>query len=574
MAKLKAYVRYNKKGIIVPSSLVIQQFKPKNGNWEEISFNKTELSSPVNNSINNLRAFVRYNGKNKVISGSLIVRNRVPQEGNWKEITYKKSFPLNNKPFILEFTITSPDTTISIPLGGATFTEYNFSVDWGDGEIVEGLVGNSSNLNAQMVHTYTEPGVYDIKILGTFPYLYLYGGTNKNLLTDIKQWGTTKWESFAESFRECAGLTNITATDTPDFSRIRLSLGLTDKQFYNTFRGCSNLTSIEFTRYWNFKGVEKLDLMFTLCSSLTEFSALETWDTSTTVNMYALFGITNITSNDLLYMSDWDVSKVQIFQQMFVVCDSLTNLDGLANWDVSSATDMHRMFRTISNLSNIDGLANWDVSNVTDMAYMFQAFNIPDVLTNLDALANWDVSSVTTMERMFQQRTSLTDINGLANWDTGNVTNMYAMFSEVPLDSSINVLNNWDVSSVTTMEFMFDGQSTNITATSVDLNNWDVSSVTNMSNIFDDQSLITELGIDQWNIKNVSNLFNFPCQNSTLTTENYDAILIAWAAQIPLSYNGTLDFGNSKYSLGGSAEAARNALIADVGAISDGGAAS
>lgn len=34
--KLKAYVRFDGSGRIVPSSLILQRSKPKDGNWKEI----------------------------------------------------------------------------------------------------------------------------------------------------------------------------------------------------------------------------------------------------------------------------------------------------------------------------------------------------------------------------------------------------------------------------------------------------------------------------------------------------------------------------------------------------------
>lgn len=34
--QLKAYVRFDGTGRIVPSSLILQRFKPKDGNWQEI----------------------------------------------------------------------------------------------------------------------------------------------------------------------------------------------------------------------------------------------------------------------------------------------------------------------------------------------------------------------------------------------------------------------------------------------------------------------------------------------------------------------------------------------------------
>ena len=75
-----------------------------------------------------------------------------------------------------------------------------------------------------------------------------------------------------------------------------------------------------------------------------------------------------------------------------------------------------------------------------------------------------------------------------------------------------------------------------------------------------------------WNMTQVNNLSEF-LSSATLSTANYDATLIGWAAQT-LRTNVTCDFGNSQYTAGGAAEAARNTLINTYNwTITDGGAA-
>jgi hypothetical protein len=76
--------------------------------------------------------------------------------------------------------------------------------------------------------------------------------------------------------------------------------------------------------------------------------------------------------------------------------------------------------------------------------------------------------------------------------------------------------------------------------------------------------------ISSWDINQVSSfsLFMF---GTTLSTTNYDALLIAWDAQGAMSYSGTVNFGGSTYTLGGAAEAARTSLISKWGGIIDGG---
>jgi hypothetical protein len=51
----------------------------------------------------------------------------------------------------------------------------------------------------------------------------------------------------------------------------------------------------------------------------------------------------------------------------------------------------------------------------------------------------------------------------------------------------------------------------------------------------------------------------------TLSTANYDALLIDWDAQGAMAYSGTVNFGGSKYTSGGAAEAARTSLDNKVG---------
>jgi hypothetical protein len=98
-------------------------------------------------------------------------------------------------------------------------------------------------------------------------------------------------------------------------------------------------------------------------------------------------------------------------------------------------------------------------------------------------------------------------------------------------------LSAWDVSSVRDMRSMFQGS-----AYDQDLSAWDVSSVTHMSGMF---------------------------QDVTLSTANYDALLIAWA-QLDVQNDVSFDAGSSTYSA--AAADARQVLISvQAWDITDGG---
>jgi surface protein len=78
-----------------------------------------------------------------------------------------------------------------------------------------------------------------------------------------------------------------------------------------------------------------------------------------------------------------------------------------------------------------------------------------------------------------------------------------------------------------------------------DLSSWDVSSVTDMSNMFAGASSFNgDLG--SWDVSSVTGL-NWMFSGATLSTTNYDALLIGWSV-LSLQPNVNFDGGYSKYS--------------------------
>jgi len=129
-------------------------------------------------------------------------------------------------------------------------------------------------------------------------------------------------------------------------------------------------------------------------------------------------------------------------------------------------------------------------------------------------------------------------------------------------------ITSWNVSSVTTFSRMFQ----NNTAFDQNIGSWNISSGTNLSFMLYNSDAFNQ-DISSWDVNQVTSLTSF-MQNATgLSTANYDALLIAWDGQGAMSFSGTANFGGSKYTPGGAAEAARTSLITKWGAITDGGAA-
>jgi surface protein len=126
-------------------------------------------------------------------------------------------------------------------------------------------------------------------------------------------------------------------------------------------------------------------------------------------------------------------------------------------------------------------------------------------------------------------------------------------------------ISSWDVTSVTFMNQMFKGAND----FNNDISGWNPQSVISMSEMFN-----TALSFDQdlsgWDITSVSSMFDM-FDGVTLSTPNYDALLIGWEGQ-SVNNGVTFDGGNSQYTAGGAAATARQALIDDHSwSITDGG---
>ena len=650
---MRAFVRYDKKGIIVPSSFVMKRNKPKVGRWLEISTTKSVSGAPTQSSQGNLRAFVRYNGQNKIVSGSIVVRGQVPENGNWVEITYDVRRPIGNeRPFILEFTVTAGqtirlDATGELADGTATISNNNdFFVRWGDGTESPHVKGNGNTIwngAGLSTHTYVEAGIYQVEIVGQMPIVNFSGQeSNPTTLTDIIQWGTNRWEDMAQVFRGCLGLTDISATDAPNLSNLNppklvwSTSGSENSPTLNVygqldgvFRDCTNLTNINFMSNWDMSKVENIYALFRMPSSnnrgvLTDWSAMENWDMSkikhlSMFNLYSMFDDTAASYwkgwrfdsleslkylsavnffTDLSTLSNWldnNNGTLWNIQSMLSYINADLDLTHISNWDVSSVTHAGWFLLSASSLTsigqtNLNGLENWNTSNFKHINSLCST----PYLSDITAISNWDFSNAVNASFMLFGNTSLTTMN-TSNWSFPNLVNANYMFKNMRNCPSLDV-SNWGMGSLQNGREMFNTNDFNL-RTLEGVENWDMGNVTTIESIFQNCKVLSDAEVDNWDTSNILNMRRafFDCdqldvslanwtvsqatnlsqmmtvKNPGISTLNYDTTLISWAAQIPLLYNGTLDFGSSKYSLYGAAEAARNALIADVGAIIDGG---
>jgi len=298
-----------------------------------------------------------------------------------------------------------------------------------------------------------------------------------------------------------------------------LNLGNTGGYFF----GCSNLT-ITATDLPDLSGTTNMSSCFRGCLKLTTIFRMGEWDVSSVINMSSMFQSDTLFNQDI---GGWNTSNVTLMYSMFSGA-VLFNQD-IGSWNVSNVINMFSMF--MNAIAFDQDIGGWNTSSVASMTSMFQdarAFN--------QDIGGWDITSVTQMTSMFQDARAFNqDIGG---WDVSNVTQMTSMFY------GASVFNQdiwgWNVSNVIDMGSMFRGA----IAFNQDIGGWDVSNVTYISGMF---------------------------SGDTLSTANYDALLIGWGAQVVV-VGLEFDGGYSTYTSGGAAEAARTVLTDVYGwIILDGG---
>jgi len=208
-----------------------------------------------------------------------------------------------------------------------------------------------------------------------------------------------------------------------------------------------------------------------------------------------------------------------------------TQIRGVENWGAIALKTGYRMFRECTNLNG-------------------GAVDAPDL------------TGATLMHTMFYKATSYNQ--DMSGWDVSNITSMYFVFGYC---SAFNQdIGGWDISNVTDMRYMFYHAS----AFDQDISGWDTGNVTNMYAMFYYASAFDQ-DIGGWDVASVTNMA-YMFSGVTLSTAHYDSLLIGWAAQ-SVQTGVTFDAGNSKYTAGGDAEAARTELINTYGwTITDGGA--
>lgn len=259
---------------------------------------------------------------------------------------------------------------------------------------------------------------------------------------------------------------------------------------------------------------------------------------------------------------NWGTIVWQDWTNMFRSCNGFTGLTATDLPNLSNVTSF-LMLSFVGNFGNHynSTVQNWDVSNVTNMS----GFSYYGSWRN--KISTWDTSNVTSFENFLRSNGNFDnggDLADMDNFDVSSAINMNWMFNRTTQMENVYI-GSWDVSNVTSMNTIFNP----LVMSNSGVENWDISNVSNF-NQFNAYGQ-TDISLANWTPISMTSALGFWFNNNSMSTANYDATLISWAAQT-LQNNVTFDFGSSQYTLGGAAEAARNTLINTYGwTITDGG---
>ena len=288
---------------------------------------------------------------------------------------------------------TSADNQITIPTYAGEI--YNYSVDWGDGNI-------DTYITSNITHTYDTPGIYYVSISGIFPRIYFNENGDSDKILTINQWGSNQWSSMESAFANCSNL-SVAANDVPNLTNVT-SLS---RMFYYCSYGFDNSRTRMFS---NFNGIKNFN----------------DWNVSNIIDISYMFDKSAFNQD----ISQWDVSGVVNMSHTFY--SAPFNFD-ISTWDVSNVTNMSGMFGS-SNFNQ--DVTSWNVSNVTNMDFLFNS-------TYFDQdISSWNVSNVITMRHMLSQSSFNQDVS---SWDVSNVFDMSNIFDDNDLsrDNYDNILIGW-----------------------------------------------------------------------------------------------------------------------------------
>jgi surface protein len=399
--------------------------------------------------------------------------------------------PKNKRKFFYtEWETISSNESITLPLTNLGGPTYNFIVYWGDG--THSVV--TSYNDARRIHTYTDAGIYTVKITGQCEGWRF--GNSGDKLKFRKIWGGDGfvWKYLESAFAGCANLT------TANIEKWDISLV---SSLHGTFTLCPSLSVLNIGK-WNTSNVTSTSRMCTGCTSLTSID-LSQWDVSSCVdfgqyfyNSYnngMLYGCSNLTSvGDL---SGWRFSTSQdvYFQGTFAYCSKVTTIGDVSSWNTSKFKSLTGAFAGMSSLNSLD-VFTWDVSNCI---YYYGTYSGCSSLTELD-ISNWLPPAITDVyiDYLFSYCINLESID-VTVFNPCYIAGCSATFYHCEKITSVDV-SDWNISHSPSLSSIVEGC---YLLTGFDVSSWDTSAVTDINRMCLNCVNLETFDMTDWDVSNI-----------------------------------------------------------------------
>ncbi len=245
--------------------------------------------------------------------------------------------------------------TITVPTYNSS--SANYTIVWGDGQESYGSGGtNIFNFRSHTYDSSRNTAVLEIGKPGdqVQPLNLSYRSTFSPYITEVIQWGNTKWETL--KLDRAANLTTIPATEVP------LVANNVTNAWDSFFSGCSSFTGTGVTwSNWN-TVLAKITSLTSWFKDATSFNGdISGFNTSTITSFSNTFNEADAFNIDI---SSWDVSNGTTYAGMFLGAGGFAK--SLENWVLGSNAAAGQMFRYAgafgqTNTFNMDTLVGWGV---------------------------------------------------------------------------------------------------------------------------------------------------------------------------------------------------------------------
>ena len=414
--------------------------------------------------------------------------------------------------------------------------DYNYFIDWGNGDSSDENTGNLSN--------YLQPGTYTITINGDFPHFMASGlngedAENGEKLTKIISVPENKFTDYSFSFAN----SSLQYLPELDVSEIESMKGM--------FMGADSFKSSRVSS-WDVSSVKDMSSMFKDANSFS--SDLSEWEFNSNVDLTDFISNTGISSfyyekllkklndlqitnkvlgaHNLKYSSEVDRNELIDEKNWTIIGDEKLSFDPNA-FVLEISIEKDDYYVGISGLDEDSFFIDWGdgTTGVSESGSASHEYSEPGVYLaeiigtfpslNLDqrftVVHNWGNNPWVDMSNMFGG-SKLQTIKSSSSPNLSNTTNMNSMFSYAR--SFNGDLSTWDVSSVADMSFMFQGAS----SFNGELSAWDVSNVTGMNSMF---SYARSFNGDfsEWQFNASNNGLDEFVSYSNLSTTNYEGLI-------------------------------------------------